>query len=216
MLYWIVGVVVLAHQRWGVLCILLGVYHTLMRNTILHHGGRGLLHVLLWCLLRGSLCRRMGKTTRVFQPFEISDLGEMVSVMTELTTKSAREDGFNIISPLAFVIISPLGVLVPLVLVAPSGLVLWGLIPALTRVVVIPVLSFLLGIVRWMSWVGCIQLFKILVLLSSRRLNKIYPRMWMWGSHGLWRTRKWEVWILWWYRSIRYIGRRSAFTSTIS
>jgi hypothetical protein len=139
-----------------------------------------------------------------------------MSVMAELTTKGTREDGFNIISPLAFIIISPLGVLVPLVLVAPSGLVLWGLIPALTRVVVIPVPPFLLGIVRWMSSIGCIQLFKTLVLLSSRGLNKIHPRMRMWGSHELWRTRKWEVWILWWYRSIRYIGRRSAFTSTIS
>jgi hypothetical protein len=196
--------------------VLLGVYHTLMWDRILQHGGRGLLHILLWCLLRGSLCRGMGKTTRVFQPFEISDLGAMVSVMTELATKSTRVDGFNIISPLAFVVIAPLGVLVPLVLIAPSGLVLWGLIPALTRVVIIPVPSFLLGIVRRVSWVGCVQLFKILVLLSSRGLNKIYPRMRMWGSHGLWRTRKREVWILWWYRSIRYIGRLRAFTSTIS
>jgi hypothetical protein len=140
----------------------------------------------------------------------------MVSVMTELTTKGTRVDGFNIIFPLAFFFISPLWVLVPLVLVSPRGLVLWGLIPALTRVVVIPILSFLPGIVRWMSWVGCIQVFKILVLLSSGRLNKIYPHMWVRGSHGLWRTRKGEVWILWWYRSIRHIGRRSAFTSTIS
>jgi hypothetical protein len=94
----------------------------------------------------------MGKTTRVFQPFEIHDLGAMVSVMTEITTKGTREDGFNMIFPLVYVIIiSPLGVLVPLVLVAPSGLVLGGLIPALTWVVVIPVPSFLLGIVRWMS-----------------------------------------------------------------
>ena len=90
----------------------------------------------------------MGKTTRVFQRFKISDLGAMMSVMAELTTKGTREDGFNIISPLAFLIsIAPLGVLVPLVLVAPSGLVLWGLIPALTWVVVILVLSFILGIV---------------------------------------------------------------------
>jgi hypothetical protein len=74
----------------------------------------------------------MGKTTRVFQSFEINDLGAMVSVMTELTTKGTREACFNIISPLAFVIIAPLGFLVALVLVAPSGLVLWGLIPALT------------------------------------------------------------------------------------
>jgi hypothetical protein len=91
----------------------------------------------------------MGKTIRVCQPFEISDLGEMMSVMDEITTKGIREEGFNIIviSPLAFIIIAPLGVLVPLVLVAPSGLVLCGLIPALTWVVVIPVPSFLLGIV---------------------------------------------------------------------
>jgi hypothetical protein len=199
-LRWIVGVEVLSYLRWGMLCVLLGVHHTLMWNRILQHGGRGLLHVLLWCLLRGRLCRGMRKTTRVFQPFEISDLGAMMSVMAKLTTKGTREDVFNIISPLAFIIIiAPMGVLVPLVLVAPSGLVLWGLILALTWVVVIPVSSFLLGIVRWMSWVGCIQLFKILVLLSSIGLDKIYPRMRMWGSHGLWRTRKWEVWILWWY-----------------
>jgi hypothetical protein len=76
----------------------------------------------------------MGKTTRVFQPFEISDLGAMMSVMVELTTKGTREVGFNIIviSPLVLIIITPLGVLMPLVLVAPSGLVLLGLIPALT------------------------------------------------------------------------------------
>jgi hypothetical protein len=55
----------------------------------------------------------------------------MMSVMAELTTKGTREDDFNIIAPLAFVIIAPLGALVPLVLVAPSGLVLWGLIPTL-------------------------------------------------------------------------------------
>jgi hypothetical protein len=142
----------------------------------------------------------MGKTTRVFQPFEINDLGAMMSVMAELTTKGTREDGFNIIviSPLAFIIIAPLGVLVPLVLVAPSGLVLWGLIPALTWVVVISVPSFILGIVRWMGWIVPIQLFEILVLLNERGLNKIHPRMRMWGSDGLWGTRKWEGWILWW------------------
>jgi hypothetical protein len=214
---WIVGVVVLAHLRWGMLHVLLGVYHTLMWDRILQHGGRGLLHVLLLCLLRGRLCRRRGKAPKVFQPFQISDLGEMLGVMTEHATKSTRVDGFNIIPPLAFVVIVPLGVLVPLVLVAPSGLMLWGLIPALTRiVVVIPVPSFPLGIVRWMSGIGCVQLFKILVLLSSRRLNKIDPCMRMWGSHGLRRTRKGKVGILWWYRSITYIGRHSSFTSTIS
>jgi hypothetical protein len=146
-LCWIVRVGVLSPMRWGMLCVLLGVDHTLVWNRILQHDKRGLLHVLLWCLLRGRLCRRMRKTTRVFKPFEISYLGAMVSVMTKLTTKGTREVGFNIISPLAFVIISLLGFLVPLVLVTPSGLVLWGLIPALTWVVLIPVPSFLLGIV---------------------------------------------------------------------
>ena len=98
----------------------------------------------------------MGKTTRVFQPFEINDLGEMMGVMDDLTTKGTREYGFNIIviSPLVFIIISPLGVLVPLVLVAPRGLVLWGVIPALTGIVIIPILPFPPIIVCWMGWVG--------------------------------------------------------------
>ena len=77
-----------------------------------------------------------------------------MSLMTKLATKGTREYGFNIISCLSFVIIAPVGVLVPLVLVSPSGLVLWGWIPTLTWVVVIPVLSFLLGIVRRMGWIG--------------------------------------------------------------
>ena len=126
---------------------MLGVYHTLMWNRILQHGGKGLLHILLWCLLRGRRCGRMGKTTRVFQPFEINDLGAMVSVMNELATKSTRVDSFNIILSWAFVVIAPLGVLVPLVLVSPSGLMLWGLIPALTRIFFIPIPSFPLSVI---------------------------------------------------------------------
>jgi hypothetical protein len=125
------------------------------------------LHVLLLFLLRGRLRWGRGNAPRVFQPFEISNLGEMVSVMTIDATKSTRVDGFNIIPPLEFVVIAPLGVLVPLVLVAPSGLMLWGWIPTLIGVIVIHVPSFSLSIVRWMSWIGCVQLFKILVLLSS-------------------------------------------------
>ena len=124
------------------LCVLLGVYHTLTWNRILQHDGRGLLHILLLCLLRGRLWRGGGKIPRVFQPFEICDLGAMVGVMTIHATKSTRVDGFNNIPPLAFIVIAPLGVLVPLVLVAPKGLVLWGMVPALTQIVVIPILSF--------------------------------------------------------------------------
>ena len=126
--------------------VLLGVYDTLMWDRILQYGGRGLLHVLLLCLLRGRLRWGWGKAPRVFKPFEISDLGEMVSVMTVHTTKGTRVGGFNSIPPLASVVIAPLGVLVPLVLVAPSRLILLGLIPALTWVVVVPCPS-LLGII---------------------------------------------------------------------
>jgi hypothetical protein len=54
--------------------------------------------------------------------------------MTELTAKGTREVGFDsiVISPLMPIVISPLGVLIPLVLVAPSRLVMLGLILALT------------------------------------------------------------------------------------
>ena len=111
--------------------------------------------------------------------------GPLVGVMTIDSTKGTRVYGFNRVPPLAFVVIAPLGVLVPLVLVSPRRLVLWGMIPALTRIVVIPILSFPPVIVCWMRWVGSIQLFKILILLSSGRLNKIYPRIGMRGSHRL-------------------------------
>jgi hypothetical protein len=136
--------------------ILLGVDHTLMWNRILQHGGRRLLRILLLCLLRGRLRRRRGNTPIVFQPLEISDLWAMVSVMTIYATKSTRVDGFNSVSPLAFVVIAPLGVLVPLGRVAPSGWMLWGLIPALTRIIVVPVPSFPSVIIRGMSGVSCI------------------------------------------------------------
>jgi hypothetical protein len=118
--------------------------------------------------------------------------------MSEVTTEGTREFGFNIIviSPLT-PIISPLGVLIPLVLVAPSGLVLLGLSPTLSWVVVVPISSFLFGIVRRMGQIFRIQLFEVLILLNGRGLNKIHPGMRMWGSHGLWGTREWKVWILW-------------------
>jgi hypothetical protein len=121
-----------------------------------------------------------------------------VSVMKKLTAKGTREVGFNsiVISPLTPIIISPLGVLIPLVLVAPSRLVLLGLIPTLTWIVVVLVLSFLFGIVRRMRQICRIQLFEILILLNERGLNKIHPSMRMWGSHGLWGTRKRKIGIL--------------------
>ena len=123
-----------------------------------------------------------------------------MSIMTELTTKGTREGGSNIIVifPLTPVVISPLGVLIPLILVAPSRLVLLGVIPALTWVDIVPVFFFLFGINRRVGQIFHIQLFEILILLNGRGLNKIHPSMRMWGSHGLWGTRKWEVRILWW------------------
>jgi hypothetical protein len=95
--------------------------------------------------------------------------------MTELIEKGTREGGFNsiIISPLTPVVVAPLGVLIPLVLVAPSRLVLLGLILSLTRVVIVPVSSFIFGIIRRMGRIFRIQLFEILILLNGRGLNKI-------------------------------------------
>ena len=108
-----------------------------------------------------------------------------MSVMTIDSTKGTRVYGFNRVPPLAFVVIAPLGVLVPLIRVAPSGLLLWGLIPTLIGVIVVPIPSFPSVIVRRVRWVGSIQLFKILILLSSGRLDKIYPRIGMRGSQRL-------------------------------
>jgi hypothetical protein len=133
-------------------------------------------------------------------PLEVRNLGAMMSIMSILITYSARKVSSKIgVLPLAWYIgiDAPLGVLIALVLVSPSRLVLLGLILALTRVIVVPVLSFLFGIVRWMGWIFRIQLFKILILLNGRGLNKIHPSMRMWGSDGLWGTRKWKVRILW-------------------
>ena len=72
-----------------------------------------------------------------------------MSIMTELTAKGTREIVFDsiVISPLTPVVIAPLGVLIPLVLVAPSRLVLLGLIPSLAWVIIVLVSSFLFGIV---------------------------------------------------------------------
>jgi hypothetical protein len=58
-LSWIVRVVVLSCLRWGTLCILLCVHYSLMWNRILQYGRRGLLHILLFCMLRAS-CAGVG------------------------------------------------------------------------------------------------------------------------------------------------------------
>ena len=119
--------------------------------------------------------------------------------MTELIAKGRGEVGLKVIVifPLTPIVVTPLGVLRPLVLVAPSRLVLLGVIPSLTWVVIVPIFSFLFGIIRRMGRIFYIQLFEILILLNGRGLKKIHPSVRVWGSHGMWRTREWKVQILW-------------------
>jgi hypothetical protein len=64
-----------------------------------------------------------------FHPFEVRNLGAMVSLMSMLTAKRTREVHLQVVvvvPPLSFVFIVPLGVLVTLILVSPSRLVLLG------------------------------------------------------------------------------------------
>jgi hypothetical protein len=156
---------------------------------------------------------------RIFHPFKVSDLGKMVSIVTKLNTKGTREGGPNIVvvPSLTFVVVSPLGVLIPLVLVAPSRLVLLGLVlvSSWSRIIIVPIFSFIFGIVRLMGWICHVQLFKILILLNGRGLKKINPNVWwsLWWSHRLWGAKKWKVQIMLRQCSIQYIGGCGAFTS---
>jgi hypothetical protein len=67
----------------------------------------------------------------LFHSFDVRNLREMVSIMSILTTKRAREvfpKVVVVILPLDFVVSVPLGILVTLILVAPSRLVLLGVV----------------------------------------------------------------------------------------
>jgi hypothetical protein len=68
-----------------------------------------------------------------------------MSIMTELTAKGTWEVGLKFIVslPLTSFFFSPPGVLSSSVLVSPSRLVLFGVISALTWVVIVLVFSFL-------------------------------------------------------------------------
>jgi hypothetical protein len=98
----------------------------------------------------------------------------MVSVMAIVTAKGTREVFPNIVVvvPLKFVVISPLGVLV-----SPNRLVLLGLVlvSSWSKIIIVSVFSLLYGIVQMMRWIIHIHLFKILILLNGRVLNKITP-----------------------------------------
>ena len=132
---------------------------------------------------KGRRCWGMWSISKFLHLFKVSDLREIVSIMAILTTKGTREVFLKIfvILPLAFVVIAPLGVLVPLILVAPNRLVLLGvvLVPSWSWIIVVSVFSFLFGIIQLMGHIFRIQLFKILILLNGRGLNKINLKMWL-------------------------------------
>jgi hypothetical protein len=74
----------------------------------------------------------------------------MVSVMAKLTINNAREvhpEVVVVVPSLVFFFIVPLGVLVTLVLVAPSRLVLLGVISTWSWVIIVLAFSFLFGII---------------------------------------------------------------------
>jgi hypothetical protein len=135
--------------------------------------------------------------------FEVGNLEAMVSIMAMLTPNSTGEVFHEVVVfvlPLVFVIISPLGVLVPLILVSPSKLVLLGVVFPYYWVIIVSVFSFIFGIIRLMSHIFHSHFFKILKLLNGRGLNKVKPSVWLslWRSNGLWRTKKWKVWVILW------------------
>jgi hypothetical protein len=148
----------------------------------------------------------------LFHLFEVRNLGAVVSIMSILTAKSAREvcpKVFVVFLPFTFFFIVPLGVLVTSILVSPSRLVLLGVVSSWSRVDIVSFFSFLLGIIPLMGLIFRIQLFKSMKLLNGRGLNKVNVDMQfsMWRSHGLWWTKKWKLRFFLWQRFIGSIRR---------
>jgi hypothetical protein len=196
-------VLMLPHLRWSRVYLLLGIHYPLMWDGVFQKIRRWLLQILLWGLLRGRWRWRTFHIHGFFHPFEVNNLGEMVCIMSILTTESTGEVSLEIIvPPLSWLIVtvSPLGFLVILNLVAPRGMVLLGVISSWSWVVIVSVFPFHLGIIRRMGRIGHTQLFKSLKLLSGRGLNKVNIGMWLswWGSNRLWTTREWKIWIVLW------------------
>ena len=94
-----------------------------------------------------------GEDYQSLQPFEISDLGAMMSVMDILTTKGTREVFPDVVAilTLVFVFISSLGVMIPLIQISPSRLVLLGVISFWSRIIIVLGFSFLFIIIRLMG-----------------------------------------------------------------
>jgi hypothetical protein len=142
-------VLILSHLWWGRVCFLLSIHCPLMWNRDFQHCRGWLLQILLWGLLRGRRHWWKWHIHGIFHPFEVSDLGIMVSIMTIFTTKGTREVRREVVfvPPLVFSFISLLGVLIPLILVAPNMLVLLGVISPWSWVIIVSVFSFIFGII---------------------------------------------------------------------
>ena len=126
-----------------------------------------------------------------------------MSIMSILTSKSTMEvhpEIVVVVLPLAFFVIVPLRVLVTLILVAPNKLVLLGVISTWSQFINVSVFSFLLGIIRFMRRIFCIQLFKGMNLLNGGGLKKVNVGMWLswWRRKQMGRTMKWKIWIVFW------------------
>jgi hypothetical protein len=148
-IHWIVKVLIFPHLWQGRMYHLLGIHHTLVWNRVLKNKQEWFLQILL----RGRQCWRMWCIHGVFHPFEVRNLGEIVSVMAMITTKSTREvisEVVVVIPPLGFIVIISLGVMVTFIVVSTNRLVLLGVIPPSSWVIIVSVffLSF------WHYWTG--------------------------------------------------------------
>jgi hypothetical protein len=146
-------VLILSHWWWGRMHLLLGIHHTLVWNRVLQHYSGVVVANTVVGPAEVQAALGTWRVHGIFHLFEVGNLGEMVSIMTMLTSKSTREVHLEVVvvvPPLAF-FIAPLGVLVPLVLVAPNRLVLLGVISPWSWVIIVSVFSFLFGIIRLMG-----------------------------------------------------------------
>jgi len=110
--------------------LLLVFHHPLVWNGVFQHDWVWFWHILLRGLQWGRQCGGTWSISGFFHPFKVNDLRELVTIMAILTTKGTREvcPKIVVIIPLAFVIVSSLRVLVPLILVSLGRLVMLGVI----------------------------------------------------------------------------------------
>jgi hypothetical protein len=65
---------------------MLCIHHTLVWNRVLQNDRGWWLKIILWGLLKGRRHWRALHVNGLFHPFEIENLGEMVCIMSILTT----------------------------------------------------------------------------------------------------------------------------------